>query len=306
MIGFFPDPYPDELLYSACSRYHERAGYRSHECTGRDLLGVARAKVAVDLPCNINKLIGSLTHGHLYTADEFIDENTLLPFYGPFAPPERLPLLRDDMRSESGGAIFGRLGILTSKIEVKFLRFCPECVKSDREQSGETYWHRIHNTPGVEVCPTHHVWLENSDIYFRDRGGRDQFVTAEKAVRWVPARAVNDRERQNQARLRIAEDAAWLLKARGLIADPKLHRERYIGLLFNRGLSSYGGVVNTGELINSLTAHYSSGFLDSIGCGTSGKYNWVHRLVHNRTRAQHPLQHLLLMQFLGCTADQFF
>jgi hypothetical protein len=27
MIGCFPDPYPDELLYSVCARFHERVQY---------------------------------------------------------------------------------------------------------------------------------------------------------------------------------------------------------------------------------------------------------------------------------------
>lgn len=307
MIGFFADPYPDELLFSVCSRYHERTGYRSRECTGRDLFAAVRAIVAVGLPCKLDKLAEALPHGHRYTSDQFIDENTLLPFYGPFVPPERLPLLRKDMRGGSGGAIYGRLGVLTSKIDAEFLRFCPACVESDREQFGETYWHRIHNVPGVEVCPAHLVWLENSEVYVRRRGGnKDHFVTAEQSVRRVSAHPIGNGERQDRARLRIAEDAAWLLRTCGITADPTLHRERYIGLLFDRGISTYRGVVNTPELINSLTAHYSYEFLHGIGCGTGGRYNWIHRLVHNTGRAQHPLQHLLLMQFLGFTAERFF
>jgi hypothetical protein len=31
MIGFFTDPYPDELLYSACARYHRRVRNISKE-----------------------------------------------------------------------------------------------------------------------------------------------------------------------------------------------------------------------------------------------------------------------------------
>jgi len=48
MVGFFPDPYPDELLYSVCARYHHRVRYRAHRATAQDLFG-ARVVTAIDL-----------------------------------------------------------------------------------------------------------------------------------------------------------------------------------------------------------------------------------------------------------------
>lgn len=44
-------------------------------------------------------------------------------------------------------------------------RVCPFCVRVDREQFGEPYWHRIHQVPGVLACPHHSVYLENSSVY---------------------------------------------------------------------------------------------------------------------------------------------
>ncbi len=306
MIGFFPDPYPDELLFSICSRYHERLGYRSRESTGRDLFNAACARVAFDLPCNLDALVAILPHGHRHTVQRFIDENTLLPFYGPFVPPERLPRLRSDMQGDYGSSIHGRLGILTSKINLKHLRFCLLCVKEDREEFKETYWHRLHNVPGIEVCPRHKVFLENTSVYARGRGNSDYFVTAEHMVHHASPRATDDANPWHRAFLQIAEDAAWLLGQQGLTDSPPVHRERYISLLFDRGVSSYNGRVNTHQLVSSLTSHYSTEFLMHLGCGTEKNHNWIQRLVQNTKRAQHPLQHLLLIQFLGLTAEQFF
>ena len=48
--------------------------------------------------------------------------------------------------------------------ERRYLRFCPQCAKEDREERGETYWHREHQIPRIRVCPKHRLFLENSSI----------------------------------------------------------------------------------------------------------------------------------------------
>jgi hypothetical protein len=307
MIGFFPELYPDELLYSTCSRYHARAGYRSRGATGRDLLGAERLKVAIDLPSNLDVLVNSLPPGHQYTAYHFIDWHTLLPFYAPFLPPQRVTFLRADMRGSGGGSIHGRLGTLVTSIGSEYLRFCPECVRDDRENYDETYWHRIHQVPGVEVCHTHGIFLQESSVHSTNRSHQDSFVTAERSVSLQVIRSIDAPNKDHQVLLRIANDAAWLLGQEGLAAQlENAHRERYIELLFHEGLSTYSGTVSTSSLIERLKEFYSPALLAQISCPIEAKYNWVNRLVHNTRGAQHPLQHLLLMQFLGVTAEEFF
>lgn len=39
MLGFFTDPYPDEILYRAAARYHHRAKNKKVTMTTRDLFG---------------------------------------------------------------------------------------------------------------------------------------------------------------------------------------------------------------------------------------------------------------------------
>ncbi len=99
MVGFFPDPYPDELFYSVCARYHHRVRYRAHRSTAQDLFG-ARTVAAIDLPSSLNHLIAALPPDHRYPVDQLIDNHTLLPFYAPFLPPERVTRLRHSMAEE--------------------------------------------------------------------------------------------------------------------------------------------------------------------------------------------------------------
>ena len=211
------------------------------------------------------------------------------------------------MRGNGGGSVHGRLGILTSGIVSDYLRFCPLCVEDDRAQLDETYWHRLHQVPGVEVCPTHKVFLEVTPVHARSRGNRDAFVTAEQAVRLGPRRQVEESNSDHRAYLRIASDAAWLLKQRGRVDESSICcRDRYLGILYERGESSYLGPVRSTVLIKALKAYFSKELLQRFSCGLERRYTWVHRMIHSNQRAQHPLQHLLLMQYLGVTAQEFF
>jgi hypothetical protein len=79
MIGFFPDPYPDELLYSACARYGERVNYPNKQMMVRDLFGKRGLSAIVDFPTRLEFLLSSIPN-HKYSAEEIINQKTLYPF----------------------------------------------------------------------------------------------------------------------------------------------------------------------------------------------------------------------------------
>jgi hypothetical protein len=76
------------------------------------------------------------------------------------------------------------------------------------------------------------------------------------------------------------------------------------------GLATYNGCVRAGELLRRFRAHYPAGILKSLGCELGGrdvrKDNWLLRLVRDPKHVQPPLHHLLLINFLGPTAEEFF
>src|SRR5690349_21561796 len=102
MIGYFPSFYPDELLYSAIARFGERMKYPSKRSIVKDLFESDRVQAIVDLPGHLDAFVNRLPVGCIYpTADELIDNHTLLPFYAPFLPPERVRQIREDMRGDA-------------------------------------------------------------------------------------------------------------------------------------------------------------------------------------------------------------
>lgn len=311
MIGFFPEPFPDELFYSLCARYRQRANYRGRTSTVRDLFGSASFRVAVDLPSRLDHLVASFPPGHDYTADRLIDEHTLLPLCAAFLSPERVARVRTEMRQSAPRAVAGACaGVSRFAIRLECLRHCPICVEDDRGRCGEAYWHRVHQASGVNLCPSHGVMLESSGIHAIYRADREEFATLEESLPTELVSAPDRRDlsdRVHEFHLAIARDVRWLLDQKGLCVAPAALRRRYLNLLYDRGLATSADLVRWRALRGGIESHYGGDFLASLNCRIEGQARPFERLFKGgRRSANHPVHHLLLIHFLECSARDFF
>lgn len=307
-IGHFPTPYPDELLYSICARYSNRVAYPDAESVLQELLGSATATVVIDLPNRLRKLAAGLPAGASLTTDYLIDQHTLLPFYSAFIPPERVRQIRKSMGGSRGPAAHMSSGVMASRIPtLDFMRYCSVCFKEDEKKFREAFWHRLHQLPGVEVCPSHQVFLENSSVGIRVGRKHIQFIPAEKATRATPVRHVDIENRDHRALLQLTRDAEWLLEHPNPGINLKTLYTRYLRVLVERRLATYTGSIHVRELLDEFSSYHSPALLKLLSCELRGrdieKTNWLLRLVRPPKHAQHPLYHLLLIQFLGCTVE---
>jgi hypothetical protein len=204
-----------------------------------------------------------------------------------------------------------RSGIMASRIPTpRYLRFCFACRREDKSRFGESYWHRLHQLSGVEVCPAHQVFLENSNVSLCSDRKTLQFISAEQATFGAPVRRVDINNRDHQTLLQLARDAEWLLKYPKYGTSLKTIYIRYLRLLIERGLGTYTGSIHVKKLLDRFLSHYSPALLRLLHCELRGsdveKSNWLLRLVRPPKHGQHPLYHLLLIQFLGLTVEDFF
>lgn len=310
MIACFPDPHPDELLFSVCARFDAAMIYPSTFTAVREMFGSTTASAAVDLPNRIEHLVGAILTPHCYTADGFIDDNTLFPFYAPFVPPARALAVRGEMRGSRSYHVYERLGITADRMKQPAgLKFCPGCVLEDRRSVGETYWHRVHQAPGVEVCPHHSVFLEVSEAPWQNSRNRSGLVPAERVVHEGPARPADQSVPTHAALLSLARGAEWLLKWRGKAPNGESLRNRYYSLLLRGGVAYYNGRIRSRELMEKFVGFYTAELLERLQCPVvDPDRNWILRLIrHSATGVvQHPLRHLLLMTFLGRTPEEVF
>ena len=90
MIAFFPDPYPEELLYSVIARYQERVMVIDRKTALLDLFGTSNALAVIALPSHLGALVSNLPSGNPYSPELLIKRHTLLPYFAPFLERDQL------------------------------------------------------------------------------------------------------------------------------------------------------------------------------------------------------------------------
>ena len=157
LLRFFPCIYPDELLYSAISRYYKYTGKGSIKLTFKELFGDnAHVFSTIDFPYNIDSFIEQFDIIYHYTSKDIILNFTMLPLYLPFLDSSTQQYTIDSMKNANGMDLYKKLGVMASNVKcLNDLKYCPSCLVDDLQTYGEVYLHRSHNLDGVFFCCKH-------------------------------------------------------------------------------------------------------------------------------------------------------
>lgn len=183
MITYFPSLYPDELFYSAASRYLSHTASLNIDAI-TDIYS-SRVRPDMEFINNLNDIARSVITKQK-TIDEIILNHTMYPYFR-FASKDRL--LKAHQCLIDGGEDIHNILPFPKSIEKLYLKYCPVCAEHDRKCYGETYWHRLHNIRGVEVCPQHKCRLLKTNIEISGKQSPRLYV-AEHEVRYsevIPA-----------------------------------------------------------------------------------------------------------------------
>lgn len=308
MLSFFPSPYPDEILYSILARYHIRSGNISPKLTLQELFNSSNAIATAALPCNLTAIAANLSLISNITVQELIQHHTLYPFYAAFLPKERSRQVFKTMQSEYGGGIHGTVGIRASAVPVpKCFRFCPQCIQTDQEQYGELYWHRIHQVPGVLVCPDHAEVLQESSVVIQGFNRHEYYAASIDNCVNQNAKATFSEATLQTLRL-LAQDACFLLTHPIPARDLNWFAKQYRTLLIDRGLATATERVHQRELLNQFLCFYGEQVLEALDSALNpdDEHNWLSSIVRKHRKAFHPIRHLLMIRFLGISIEEFF
>lgn len=308
MMTFFPVPYEDEVLYSVLARYHVRSGNISYKATMRDLFGSTSVAAVMDLPSNIHNLVNNMPLNSRYTEEYLIKNHTLFQFYSAFLPPERSEQVFQSMKGENGGSIYTRTGIMASSIVLnQYFKFCPTCTEEDKLQYGELYWHRVHQIPGVLVCPKHYVPLYNSLVLVRGYN-KYQYRAASEENCVKPDIDVIYAADVFEKLVRLAEDAQVLLNSDFEKRNIEWYKEQYLAKMMEMGFATVNGKVYRKRLIKEFINYYGEEFLDMVqsSVDVDNDSNWLMDMIRKKNKTAHPIRHLLLSQFLGISLQDLF
>ncbi len=299
MIAYWTDPYPEELLYSALARLGDALNYDSPSALARLAFG-RLASASYDLPTDIDALIARLPPHHSYTANQLIQEHTLLPYYTHFMTKNRSEAARDAMCSSSSRLTRQQLIRVIS--EPESLCFCPKCVEEQRATIGEPYWVRSHQVPGNSVCATHACFLERSTVSRRRNSNPLAYSSLERALRDqdVAPRDIDPSSSSHHLLLMLSEDVSWLMSNHGH-ASPQALVALYRRRLQELGLVSVGRKTHYTEVAAAFDAWLPQEarlwFRDMHAYSSTEL--WLRRMMQTGDSAQNPMYHLILLRFLG-------
>jgi len=187
-VVYFPSIYEDELVYSVIARMCEHIGYFSYARISESFF-LDSGSVDFEFFNPMSKELKEAFERTM-TMEELILNHTMFKWQARFLPQERKQASFDelvDMRKSYKSTI----GLLNYRSKKK-LRYCPCCVKEDRERYGECYWHRIHQIEGVGICVRHNCKLVDSSIKVHNQVY--SFSTCEQEVKDMDVEYVSDGE----------------------------------------------------------------------------------------------------------------
>lgn len=307
MITFFPTPYEDELLYSVLGRYHIKSGNISFTATMNDLFGSSNCTASIDLPTNLDNLVGNMPINSRYTVEDLIYNNTLYPYYLAFAPEERAKLIFKSMRGNEGTGIYLKTGVHLTTSKQKYFKYCPQCLKEDKYKYGESYWHRINQIKGVFVCTKHNTLLNESVLpisYYHKK----EYVIA-KDETWLQRQEEKYfSDKEFIMLLEISKMIEYVLNNKFIHRNSEWFIGQYKNRLMQKGLATSNGVVNMRAFIGEFINYYGKKVLGAFEADLNidDKTNWLKDMVRVRGISRQPIRHILLSQFLDINIHQLF
>lgn len=161
MIAYLPHIYPDELVYSWFCRYYVHSGSLNHKLALNDLFCKKSDGLSKEFVGNLNPEAREHIE-KVMSMEDVVLKHTMFPQYARFSIGKEQIL--NTLINNATVDVHNIFTVLPREDNDHYLKYCPMCVTEDRVQYGETYWHRIHQIRGMQVCTKHGCKLYPSDV----------------------------------------------------------------------------------------------------------------------------------------------
>lgn len=313
MFGFFPNPRQDELLFGLLSRLSHILGVPAADRFVEACFGNAESGLYPTFPSRLSHL-AALIPAEDWTFERLVQDHTQFPYFASFIDDGLRETLLAGMAGNWNRTTIGAWRTLLLNIHwPRSLNFCPDCVESDLQEAGKSTWRRVHQLPGVFVCPMHGSGLRGLPLP-NDPDIWPKLVDCPGD----PAAGVPLKPRLDGGMaMSVARNSLWLLTHPPREVSPLALRVAVWELLRRGGWVSEANGVLT-DLRLEMAVILGRDHLESLGCGLDLRKNnvWVAHLWQvpegpgdretASRRARQPLRYLLLLAFLGREASELF
>jgi len=144
-----PAPYPDELLGSLWVRFARR--------TELPIAVLTQAVVGAKGRPGIFHLgnLRAMSTGLRMAPERLLWSHTVFPYSTAFFRKDALVEAVQSVLSTGPDARKAGHFVQSVSDFSRLRRFCASCAREELTATGETYWHRQHNLPGVQICLRH-------------------------------------------------------------------------------------------------------------------------------------------------------
>jgi len=295
---FFPAVFHDETLHSVLSRYARLCGVRSCAAVFDGAQSAKCFSQNVAFPCRLAELVEALPCDTGLSLAAVIKRHTQLPYYEPFLTPQQV----DDaniLMAGNGKGLMLRLGLIASRLEfASRVRFCFDCVQQDMACVGAAYWHRVHQLPGVLICPHHGTPLRFLDYRWLSRNSRRMHLPDDEDVQ-SHSISLDIPQNLQSALQEIAQRSMQVLETDVPPLCPDAIRSVFLDSAIALKMAS-----DTGRLHLGILARHMSAFFEALP--SSGEYSilskssadipaaWIVKLLRKPRGTHHPLKFILL------------
>lgn len=289
----FPIPYPEELVYSTVARAGIRQGIVSPKQLLDEIYGNRKVIATLDLPNQLKHIVRWLPAA--YNVETIAYRHTLFPLYAPFIPEERRKRCLSWMAGESQGALHLAMGVTASIVKVPdHVRYCPGCLREQRNAVGEYFWQREWQVAGVECCERHGELLNAA--FTRPLIDRHRYHAASpETCPLFPQKLVNVES------ARILDKIRQLLLQRPAVSPSfKQWSVHYHWLAQRHGCIRGQSQINHSAIVEAVSAKWSSKFLRRYGLGIEGQADnlWLQTIFRKHRKSFSYLQHIIVHEAL--------
>lgn len=306
-LKFFPAPYPDECYYSIFCRYFARSGSTSNKRTIFELFSEAQSLAAfVFLPRRLELVDTWLGADSPVKREKLALDNSCYAYFSTAFTRQLFEGMERKIKTGEPNRSLERRIIQKCRRShwPERLRYCPDCVREDVERYGETYWHRMPQLPGVEYCLKHGTPIQDSEVTFRQI--TMAFCPASHALQGLTLQEDAEKKKYRQRYLAIARDTEWLLRNGLKLEGCRSIARKYKELFMEKGLTTAQGVRYPDRIKTAFTEYHGEGFLKQLFQDKENYLYWLDFVFESVSEHLRPLHHILLMEFLKETAQDFF
>ncbi|MCF8564691.1 TnsD family transposase [Alicyclobacillus tolerans] len=306
-MNVLPQIYRDELLYSVLSRYKRMCGMQSRRALLKDVYGESKMLTSIFLPQYLERFRENLPPYCKITVDELILNHTMFPFYTSFFSKERSNSILNMMVNGCGKSIENLVGFSGGKVKpYNRLRYCPRCYSEDIDEYGESFWRRLHQVPGVLYCLKHETLLESTIVPSTEKYA--DYWCADTDVCNATFKDDTYDERIMELNWTYIKNTMFLMNGDYQKKELPDIVDFYVDRLREKGFASANGFIYMNDFVHQFLQFYPSHYLSLMQSNVdeNQQANWLRLFVRNNAKNRSPLRHLLVLQFLGISAEEFF